>query len=100
MAEKRMSCWQCRRYDRDERLCRDGKANPKRKTDTITVAEVLGLNALCHYNPYRDDLTVRMHFPKDPLAIRGLLPPRPSKKAKQTTDVALNNESATQGETA
>ena len=63
-----MTCWQCPRYDRDERRCLDGKANPKRKADSIVVAEMLGLRALCHYNPYRDGLAVRRHFPNDPQA--------------------------------
>jgi hypothetical protein len=63
MAEKRMRCWQCPRYSRAERRCRDSKANPKSKADSVAVAEQLGLRALCHYNPYRDALALRMHFP-------------------------------------
>jgi len=64
MSEKRMACWQCPRYDRETRRCRDGKANPRRKTDSVAVAELLGLRALCHYNPYRDTLARRKHFPR------------------------------------
>ncbi|HLV80866.1 MAG TPA: hypothetical protein VKT32_11320 [Chthonomonadaceae bacterium] len=66
MGEKRMACWQCPRYDRETRRCRDGKANPRRKADTVAVAELLGLRALCHYNPYRDGLARRWHFPHQP----------------------------------
>lgn len=64
--QKRMTCWQCPRYSRAERRCQDGKANPKSKTDSVAVAESLGLRALCHYNPYRDALALRMHFPHHP----------------------------------
>jgi hypothetical protein len=60
---KRMSCWNCPRYDRTVRQCREGKANPRRKSDSIIVAEILGVRALCHYNPYRDTLAMRMYFP-------------------------------------
>lgn len=61
--ERRMSCWQCPRYSRTERKCQDGKANPKRKSETVEVAEVLGLQAICHYNPYRDLIALRTFFP-------------------------------------
>lgn len=61
--ERRMSCWQCPRYSRIERKCQDGKANPKRKSETVEVAEVLGLQAICHYNPYRDLIALRRFFP-------------------------------------
>jgi hypothetical protein len=69
MAEKRMTCWRCPRYDREARRCRDGKTNPKSKADSIAVAEQLGLRALCHYNPYRDPLARRMHFPERPVPL-------------------------------
>ena len=67
--QKRMTCWNCRRYDRNEFRCLDGKTNPKKKADTIMVAELLGLRALCHYNLYRDLLAQRIHYPNDPLTI-------------------------------
>jgi hypothetical protein len=63
MAERRRSCWQCSRYDRTERHCRDNKTNPKTKRDSKEVAETLGVQALCLYNPYRDVLALRMYFP-------------------------------------
>ena len=60
---RRMSCWNCPRYSRTDRRCREGKANPKRKSDAITVAEILGVRTLCHYNPFREPLAMRMFFP-------------------------------------
>ena len=68
MAEKRMSCWMCPRYDRTERHCKDGKRNPKRKAETREVAEMLGFQSICHYNPYRDEMAIRMYFPDSPMA--------------------------------
>ncbi len=65
-AQFRMSCWNCPRYDRTERRCQDGKANPKKKADSVAVAEFLGVRALCHYNPYRDRLALEMHYPHQP----------------------------------
>lgn len=79
MAEKRMACWNCPRYSRTNRECADGKANPKRKSDSVTVAEVLGLRALCHYNPHRDALAARMHFPQTSLGINSVAPQRTRK---------------------
>jgi hypothetical protein len=73
-----MSCWQCPRYSRAERRCRDGKSNPKSKSDSVAVAEALGLRALCHYNPYRDALALRMYFPGHPLAIAASARPKRS----------------------
>ncbi len=72
-----MHCWNCPRYSRTERSCADGKANPKKKADSVTVAEVLGLRALCHYNPYRDALAARMYFPHTRLGIHSVPPRRP-----------------------
>jgi len=65
-----MSCWNCPRYSRTERRCREGKANPKRKSDSFAVAESLGIRALCHYNPYREPLAIRMFFPDLPYTIQ------------------------------
>jgi hypothetical protein len=65
-----MSCWNCPRYDRTDRRCREGKANPRRKSDSLVVAELLGVRALCHYNPYRDPLAMRMFFPTAPETMR------------------------------
>lgn len=67
-AERRVSCWQCRRYRRSVRRCLDGKANPRSKSDSVAVAEALGLRALCAFNPHRDALARRLHFPHEPVA--------------------------------
>lgn len=75
--QARMACWNCPRYSRAGRQCADGKANPKKKADSVMVAEVLGLRALCHYNPYRDALAARMYFPNTPLGINSVPPRRP-----------------------
>jgi hypothetical protein len=71
-----MACWQCPRYDRAERRCQDGKANPKSKSDSVAVAELLGVRALCHYNPYRDGLALRMYFPNHPATLAASQPRR------------------------
>ncbi|HLH79280.1 MAG TPA: hypothetical protein VKV29_03255 [Chthonomonas sp.] len=57
-------CWRCRRYDRTQRLCRDGKANPRRKIDAVTLVELLGVRSLCIHNPYRETLARRIYMPK------------------------------------
>ena len=69
MPQQRMHCWNCPRYDRAERHCRDGKANPKRKTDSVELAERLGVQALCLYNLHRDAIARCTYFPKHPLTI-------------------------------
>jgi hypothetical protein len=58
-----MTCLKCPRYEPEARRCREGKANPRNKPDTVAVAELLGLQTLCHYNPYRDALALQMYFP-------------------------------------
>ena len=67
--EQRMTCLRCPRYDQEARHCREGKTNPSKKTDAVAVAEQLGLQSLCHYNPFRDALALRMYFPRLPAAI-------------------------------
>lgn len=56
-------CWRCRRYDRALRICRDGKANPRRKIDAIALVELLGVWALCIHNPHRETLARRIFMP-------------------------------------
>jgi len=63
MAEKRMTCNRCPTWDREARRCRIGKANPRKKHETITLAEMLGPQALCIHNPWREPLLLRMHQP-------------------------------------
>ena len=67
--QKRMTCWNCPRYNRAEFRCLDGKTNPRKKVDCVIVAEILGLRALCHYNLYRDILTQRTHYPNAPFTV-------------------------------
>ena len=69
-APRRMTCWNCRRYSRNDQRCLEGKANPKRKSDSFAVAESLGLRALCHFNPWRDGMAMRMFFPGAPSTIQ------------------------------
>lgn len=66
MAERRITCRQCCAYDREERRCRVGKTNPPHKHVAFTVAELLGVRALCIHNPYREPLIERMYFPDRP----------------------------------
>ena len=97
MATKResvMTCWQCPRYDREARRCRDGKANPKKKADTVAVAELLGLQMLCHYNPYRDALALRKHFPHLPAAIAASQSKRRSRRNPEPTQPPEENPKA------
>ena len=61
---KRLTCWQCSTYDRDERCCRVGKVNPTKKHESITVAELFGPQTLCIHNPFREPLLLRIHQPK------------------------------------
>ena len=98
---RRMACWNCPRYSRVERQCADGKANPKKKADSVMVAEALGLRALCHYNPYRDALAAHMYFPNTPLGIHSVPPRRPRRRkygdltlpeAARTAENVLNGE--------
>ena len=58
-----MHCRKCPRYDAEAQHCLDGKANPRSKADTVSCAETLGLQSLCHYNPFRDSLAQLTYFP-------------------------------------
>jgi len=73
---KPMRCWNCPRYNRAERICLDGKANPRSKSDSVAVAETLGLRTLCHYNLFRDALSARMHYPRARIGILSVTPSR------------------------
>lgn len=64
MAADRDACWMCRCYDRERRRCRAGKTNPRKKHLSITVAEILGPQALCILNPFREPLLLRMSEPE------------------------------------
>ncbi len=81
---KPMRCWNCPRYSRPERVCLDGKANPRSKSDSVAVAETLGLRTLCHYNLYRDALSARMHYPRSRIGILSVAPSR-KRGSRRTT---------------
>lgn len=51
---KRIICTRCHLYDRGRRRCALGKVNPRTRLDTYETAQVLGVRALCPFNPYRD----------------------------------------------
>ena len=85
MSERRMACWNCPRYDRTERKCKDGKTNPKRKADSVLAAELLGVRALCHYNPYRDLIALLTYAPKTPAVIALAAKSRRTKRTRRGT---------------
>jgi hypothetical protein len=41
-----------------------GKSNPPRKHLAQTISELLGSQALCMKNPFRESLILRMRYPK------------------------------------
>lgn len=63
MPVRQTTCFTCPVYDRAANRCRVGKSNPRRKLDSVTVAETLGPQALCLHNPHREALILRMRFP-------------------------------------
>ena len=85
---KRVSCWQCQRYDRNERRCKDGKTNPKKRSDTVEVAEQLGVQTICLYNPYRDMLALRQYFPHRTL----LHSPLQNKKRRPQSEIISHDD--------
>jgi hypothetical protein len=62
MAERRTTCLRCRTYDRETARCRLGKTNPRKKHETQTVAELLGVQTICIHNPFREPLILRMRY--------------------------------------
>lgn len=89
---RRMTCLKCPRYDAEAHHCREGKANPRNKVDTVAVSEALGLQALCHYNPYRDGLALQMYFPNAEITRRATGKSRPRKRrgGKITVEIEEN----------
>ncbi|MCS7309825.1 MAG: hypothetical protein RMM06_07815 [Armatimonadota bacterium] len=53
---RRVACFRCRLYSREERRCRIGKVNPQTKLDTYEAVQVFGVRALCAFNLYREQL--------------------------------------------
>lgn len=64
MRERRITCATCRSYDNETLRCRLGKANPRKKHEALTVAELMGPQMLCLHNPFREPLLLRMRQPK------------------------------------
>jgi hypothetical protein len=52
----RILCPRCPLYNRAKRRCTIGKVNPRTKVDTYETARLLGVRALCPFNPYRERL--------------------------------------------
>ena len=71
---KSIHCRNCKIFDKSEHRCRDGKSNPRKKSDAVDLADLLGVQNLCVHNRYRDQL-VRNRFsfdllhPSEPRAI-------------------------------
>jgi hypothetical protein len=61
MASLSNNCLSCASYNREERRCSVGKANPRRKLDAVAVAETLGLHALCIFCEHREELVRHAH---------------------------------------
>lgn len=90
---RRMTCLKCPRYDREAQRCRESKANPRSKADTVAVAELLGLQILCHYNPYRDALVLQTHFPNADITRRTTAArPRKRRAGKITVEIEETTE--------
>lgn len=51
-----MECRDCARYDAENERCRDSKLNPQDWGGAVTVANVMGLRAICVFNDYRERL--------------------------------------------
>ncbi len=92
MGERRIHCKNCPRYDREEQRCREGKANPRSKADTVAVAELLGLQTLCHYNPFRDALAQQMYFPNADTTRRKTARRRTRRGGKITVEIEETTE--------
>ena len=63
MTPRPPSCWTCHCYDKENRKCTIGKANPPRKHMAQTLAELLGPEAICMKSPFREPLIMRMRYP-------------------------------------
>lgn len=51
-----MDCRDCARYDLEGRRCLDRKLNPKRYSEAVEIANVLGLRPICVFNDHREKL--------------------------------------------
>lgn len=51
-----MRCRDCARYDLEAQKCLDSKVNPFRWDQAVDVANLLGVRAICVFNPFREKL--------------------------------------------
>ena len=51
-----MYCRDCARYDFDTEKCQDGKVNPQRYEQAVSVSQVLGIRSICMFNDHRERL--------------------------------------------
>lgn len=58
---KRILCSRCRLYDSVRRCCTISKVNPRTRLDTYETAQVLGVRAVCPFNPYRERMVSPPH---------------------------------------
>ena len=67
-----MDCRDCARYDEESETCKDRKVNPKRWEEAVTVAQLMGVRAVCAFSDHRERLVASrrpMPLPKsfDPI---------------------------------
>ena len=51
-----MYCRDCIRYEKETGKCLDGKVNPPRYEQAVSVSQVLGVRAICTFNDHRERL--------------------------------------------
>jgi hypothetical protein len=90
MAQKRRTCLTCSTYDHEQNRCRVGKANPRKKHESQTVAELMGVQTLCIHNPFREPLILRMRFNKRRFIWDDL--PRPGRTNPIEVEIIEENE--------
>jgi hypothetical protein len=59
-----VDCRDCARYDAENKKCLDGKVNPQRYDTVVSVAQVLGVRAICLFNDHRERLVGVRQTPK------------------------------------
>lgn len=51
-----MYCRDCALWNPEDRRCKNGKVNPQSWEETVNVANVLGVRAICIFNDHRERL--------------------------------------------
>lgn len=75
-----MLCKDCARYDAENEKCRDGKLNPEGWGSAVTVANSMGVRAICVFNDYRERLVRSRIEAHEKFGKAGATPPSPSPK--------------------